>query len=188
MINLPNGLFIIKNKSGISEKNVNHLIEIGGCLKRKIDIITDINGVDFSLSDDSWVRRVEMPDLKYDYIFIADEEKYSDKIYNETNSLKSKNGWIGYMIPISDSMIKYNIAQRIRNNFKYIGYDSIMIPNVLMNVGKEMFIIFNNLQNNKQDILSQSDSGDHKIIWGNIFRSCGFFNAKATLIKNEFRS
>ena len=182
MINLPQGLFIIKGPSNIGISNINDLIYINSQLKRKVDILTDLN-IDDSLFDNIWVRKIDSPILKYDYIFIADTFENISTQYRYIQFYKKENSWLGYMIPISNISILYNQAIQYKNSIQNIGYNAAIIPTVSSHIGGDMFIIFNG-----KNILSQPDSGQHQFIWGNIFRSCGYFGTNAKWIDYELLS
>lgn len=184
MIDLPKGLFIIKSPSQIQDKNINDLIDISIHLKRKIDIITDIN-INDSLFDGTWARRIDSPDFNYNYVFVADIMELAYNTYQSIGSFLSLNRWAGFMNPISDSCINYNDAINLKSDIRVIGYDAAIIPMVKTNMGNNIFIIFNKLQTHDNHILTQIDPGRHNIIWGNIFRACGFFNTKVKLEKHE---
>lgn len=187
MIKLPIGLFILKKSSNIDHKNIEDLINISIQLRRKIDIFTDIK-INDSLFDNHWCNKIEKYNDLYDYVFIADDfNNASNHFNNIKNNLKDKN-WVGYMIPIKDKITNYNDTYIDKNSIKNIGYDSAIFPMIKNVIGNNSFIYFNKLQDNQDNILTQVDSGNHNIIWGNIFRSCGFFSGRVYWEEHELCS
>ena len=177
MTNLPYGLFIIKKNSNIAISDVHSLIDICNRLYRKIDIVTDF---DIGSSSDM-VQIIQTPTRQYDYIFIAD----TSFDYGSVQNYKNEKTWVCYMHEITDTINNDQQTQVIKTLVKNLGYDAVMIPRVQYSLGGEMFIIYNNLQKPVLNILVQHDSGDHHILWGNIFRACEYFSVKVRLLENE---
>lgn len=185
MIVLPKGLFIFKRISNIKSENINDLIQIGNNLKRKIDIITDIE-INKKLLNNNWVNIVDKPSELYDYIFVVDKIELAYNIYQEYSNFLNENHWFGYMLPIKNTAINYE--QLNINKFKEIGYDAAIFPKVSSVLGGNMIIYFNNLQiKDNCQILTQIERGKNSIIWGNIFRACGFFNGTIKLEEHELQ-
>lgn len=182
MLEFPRGLFILKESAKLNIENINGLIDISGQLKRKIDIITDIK-INEDLFDGVWTRRLVVPQPPYNYILVADNLEMAYNNYIDVEKLTTKNHWTSYILPISDNPINYQQASNIKNNILTIGYDAVMMPMVTAPIGGNMFVLFN-----KDSILTQVDTGKHDIIWGNIFRACGCFNAKVKWEEHELSS
>jgi len=173
MINLPCGLFIIKYNI-----NINDLIDFCIENKRKVDLLTDLK---ISLPENDWINKIDIINKQYDYIFIM------DKIEDVSNYKHLCAKWIGYMLPITNNSIKYENINQLKNKIINIGFNSLIVPNVVNIIGKDMMVLLNNLQNKDEfSILTQLNSD--QLIWSNIFRSCGFFNGKIKWETRELSS
>lgn len=177
MIGLPRGLFILKKESNIQPENIDNLTNISIKLSRNIDIVTDIatDSIEHEM-----VRLIKIPDSYYDYVFISGKISDAKKEYDNITGYLKEEHWICYMVPI-DNYISQVEATNIKSKIGQIGYNAVVVPKVKHILGGEMFLLFNN-----DDMIVQLDGGNHHILWGNIFRACGFYSVKTGMIVDEF--
>lgn len=184
MINLPNGLFIISKNCNISKEDIENLITISKIKHRYITLLTDIEFNQENI-DNHMVKLVKtISGGPYDYVFIADELSTAYNHLSSVQSVVNSGAWIGFMCPVSAITIEYAEAKNIHSNIENLGYNCAIIPNVSSQIGNAMMVLFNHI-NDKNSVITQLDSGNHKVVWSNIFRATGKFDTKITLTNNE---
>jgi len=179
MINsLPRGLFSIPKNSGFSTSQVYSLIKICEDLHRQIVVLTDL-----PIDRDSDANEVVMlnPELSegdlFEYTFSTGEPGHESSAIDGISMFTNDLTWKCWM-PKRDGVTPVSDAISIARDIISSGFECACIPSVEVKIGplRDMFI------NSDGPITSIMIPNSGEGFWREVFRSSGYYGAKARAI------